>query len=182
MSQVHEDMSDRASKWRRGGIWVLRLVVAGVLLAAAAPKLADPVAFAAKLPNYRLFPDVLVNVVATTAPMLELLAALALLSGRLYRGGVWLAVGLMATFTALIGSALARGSTSTAAASATPSRPSRSAPSTSCATSCSSASPSCWRSTSGVSRRGEELHAPGRVSGSPRGRECRRARVVDTRR
>lgn len=109
MSQVHEDMSDRASRWRRGGVWVLRLVVAGVLLAAAAPKLADPVAFAAKLPNYRLFPDVLVNLVATTAPMLELLAALALLSGRLYRGGVWLSVGLMATFTALIGSALARG-------------------------------------------------------------------------
>ncbi|WP_170136149.1 MauE/DoxX family redox-associated membrane protein [Nannocystis exedens] len=102
-------MSDRATQWRRGGIWVLRLVVAGVLLAAAAPKLADPAAFAAKLPNYRLFPDVLVNVVATTAPMLELLAALALLSGRLYRGGVWLSVGLMATFTALIGSALARG-------------------------------------------------------------------------
>lgn len=109
MSQVHEDMSDRASRWRRGGVRVLRLVVAGVLLAAAAPKLADPVAFAAKLPNYRLFPDVLVNVVATTAPMLELLAALALLTGRLYRGGVWLSVGLMATFTALIGSALARG-------------------------------------------------------------------------
>ncbi|PCC73348.1 Methylamine utilisation protein MauE [Nannocystis exedens] len=109
MSQVQADMSDRATQWRRGGIWVLRLVVAGVLLAAAAPKLADPAAFAAKLPNYRLFPDVLVNVVATTAPMLELLAALALLSGRLYRGGVWLSVGLMATFTALIGSALARG-------------------------------------------------------------------------
>jgi len=109
MSQVSETMSDRASHWRRGGVWVIRIVVAGVLLAAAVPKLADPAAFAAKLPNYRLFPDVLVNVVATTAPMLELLAALALLSGRLYRGGVWLSVGLMAMFTALIGSALARG-------------------------------------------------------------------------
>ena len=41
--------------------------------------------------------------------MLELVAAAALVSGRLYRGGVWLTVGLMATFTALIGSALARG-------------------------------------------------------------------------
>ncbi|MCY1058450.1 MauE/DoxX family redox-associated membrane protein [Nannocystis sp. SCPEA4] len=109
MSQVSETMSDRASQWRRGGIWALRIVVAGVLLAAAVPKLADPAAFAAKLPNYRLFPDFLVNIVATTAPMLELVAALALLSGRLYRGGVWLSVGLMAMFTALIGSALARG-------------------------------------------------------------------------
>jgi putative oxidoreductase len=109
MSQVSETMSDRAPQWPRGGIWALRIVVAGVLLAAAVPKLADPAAFAAKLPNYRLFPDFLVNIVATTAPMLELVAALALLSGRLYRGGVWLSVGLMAMFTALIGSALARG-------------------------------------------------------------------------
>lgn len=109
MSPAQKDMSDRASRLWRGGVWAARLVIAGVLLAAAVPKLLDPAAFAAKLPNYRLFPDVLVNLVATTAPMLELLAALALLTGRLYRGGVWLSLGLMAMFTALIGSALARG-------------------------------------------------------------------------
>jgi hypothetical protein len=84
-------------------------VLAGVLLAAAIPKLADPAGFAAKLPNYRLFPDFSVNIVAAVAPMFELLAAAALLSGRLYRGGVWLATGLMATFTVLIASALLRG-------------------------------------------------------------------------
>lgn len=112
MSQVDQGMSNETSssdrRWR-GAVWVVRVILAGVLLAAAVPKLADPAAFAAKLPNYRLFPDFLVNIVATTAPMLELVAALALLSGKLYRGGVWLSVGLMAMFTALIGSALARG-------------------------------------------------------------------------
>lgn len=102
-----QDMSV-GTGWHRL-VWLLRIVLAGVLLAAAIPKVADPAAFAAKLPNYRVFPDALANVVAAVAPMLELLAAAALLTGRLYRGGVWLTAGLMAMFTALIGSALARG-------------------------------------------------------------------------
>ena len=105
----HTDMSQEPSPTWRRLVWLLRIVLAGVLLAAAAPKIADPAAFAAKLPNYRVFPDSLANIVAAVAPMLELLAAATLLTGRLYRGGVWLTAGLMAMFTALIGSALARG-------------------------------------------------------------------------
>lgn len=103
------DMSQETSPTWRRFVWALRLVVAGVLIAAAIPKIADPAGFAAKLPNYRVFPDALVNIIAAVAPMLELVAAAALVSGRLYRGGVWLSVGLMATFTALIGATLARG-------------------------------------------------------------------------
>lgn len=102
-------LSHETSSWWPRLVWFARLALAGVLLAAAAPKLADPAGFAAKLPNYRLFPDPLVNIIAAVAPALELLAAAALLTGRLYRGGVWLAFGLMATFTALIASALLRG-------------------------------------------------------------------------
>lgn len=103
------DLSRETSPWWPRLVWAARLVLAGVLLAAAIPKLADPAGFAAKLPNYRLFPDAAVNVVAAVAPMWELLAAAALISGRTYRGGVWLATGLMATFTVLIASALLRG-------------------------------------------------------------------------
>lgn len=103
------DLSSETSSWWPRLVWAARLVLAGVLLAAAAPKLADPAGFAAKLPNYRVFPDPLVNIIAAVAPALELLAAAALLTGRLYRGGVWLATGLMATFSALIASALLRG-------------------------------------------------------------------------
>ena len=105
----YRDMSAETSPTWRRLVWLLRIVLAGVLLAAAAPKIADPAAFAAKLPNYRVFPDSLANIVAAVAPMLELLAAATLLTGRFYRGGVWLTAGLMAMFTALIGSALARG-------------------------------------------------------------------------
>jgi putative oxidoreductase len=103
------DLSRETSSWWPRLVWAVRLVLAGVLLAAAIPKLTDPAGFAAKLPNYRLFPDASVNIVAAVAPMWELLAAAALLSGRLYRGGVWLVTGLMATFTVLIASALLRG-------------------------------------------------------------------------
>lgn len=103
------DLSRETSPWWPRLVWAARLALAGVLLAAAVPKLGDPAGFAAKLPNYRVFPDAAVNIIAAVAPMLELLAAAALLSGRLYRGGVWLATGLMATFTALIASALLRG-------------------------------------------------------------------------
>lgn len=109
MNQGPQDMTDRSTRMWRGAVWAARLVLAGVLLAAAFPKLADPAAFAARLPNYRVFPDVLANILAATAPVYELLAAAALLSGRLYRGGVWLTLALMAVFTALIGSALVRG-------------------------------------------------------------------------
>lgn len=74
-----QDMSSEPSLWRRAA-WPARLVLAGVFLAAAAPKLADPAAFAAAIANYRAFPDALVNLVATVVPALELVGALALLT------------------------------------------------------------------------------------------------------
>lgn len=109
VAHAPSDMPSRADRLWRGAAFVGRLALAGVLLAAALPKLADPAGFAAKLPNYQIFPDALVNLIAAVVPMLELLAALALVSGVLYRGGVWLAGGLLASFTALLASALARG-------------------------------------------------------------------------
>lgn len=103
------DLSARPSRLWRGCVWAARIALAAVLLVAALPKLVDPVDFAAKLPNYRVFPDPLVNIIAVVSPVLELLAAATLLTGRLYRGGVWLSAGLMAIFTALIAVTLGRG-------------------------------------------------------------------------
>jgi hypothetical protein len=67
-------------RWAVVGAWLARLVLAGVFLAAAAPKIADPPAFAAAIANYRLFPDAAVNLIATVVPALELVGALALLT------------------------------------------------------------------------------------------------------
>jgi len=100
-------MSPEPSLWRRAA-WPARLVLAGVFLAAAAPKLADPAGFAAAIANYRAFPEALVNLVATVVPALELVAALALLSPW-RRGGALLLGALLLGFTALLALSLARG-------------------------------------------------------------------------
>ena len=91
-----------------GLAWLARLVLAGVFLAAAAPKLADPAAFATAIANYQAFPDALVNLIATIVPALELVGALALLTAW-RRGGALLLGGLLLGFTVLLAVSLARG-------------------------------------------------------------------------
>ncbi len=104
---VPEDMSQKPSAWD-GLAWLARLVLAGVFLVAAAPKLADPAAFATAIANFRVFPDNLVNLVATVVPALELTGALALLTPW-RRGGALLLGILLLAFTALLAASLARG-------------------------------------------------------------------------
>ncbi len=101
------DMSSAPSLWRRAA-WPARLVLAGVFLAAAAPKLADPAGFAAAIANRRAFPDALVNLVATIVPALELVGAVALLTPW-RRGGALLLGALLLGFTTLLAISLARG-------------------------------------------------------------------------
>jgi putative oxidoreductase len=88
--------------------WLARLVLAGVFLAAAAPKLLDPAAFAEAIAKYQVFPDAAVNLIATVVPALELVGALALLTPW-RRGGALLLVGLLLGFTVLLAVSLARG-------------------------------------------------------------------------
>jgi putative oxidoreductase len=104
---VPEDMSQKPPV-REGLAWLARLVLAGVFLAAAAPKLADPAAFATAIANYQAFPDALVNLIATVVPALELTGALALLTPW-RRGGALLLAGLLLGFTVLLAVSLARG-------------------------------------------------------------------------
>lgn len=106
-SPVPQDMSSEPALWRRAA-WPARLVLAGVFLAAAAPKLADPAGFAGAIANYRAFPDALVNLVATVVPALELVGAAALLTPW-RRGGALLLAALLLGFTALLAVSLARG-------------------------------------------------------------------------
>lgn len=109
-SHVSEDMSPKPSHSKLGLAltWLARLTLAGVFLAAAAPKLADPVGFATAIANYQAFPDASVNLIATLVPALELVGALALLTPW-RRGGALLLAGLLLGFTALLAVSLARG-------------------------------------------------------------------------
>jgi uncharacterized membrane protein YphA (DoxX/SURF4 family) len=88
--------------------WLARLVLAGVFLVAATPKLLDPAAFATAIANFRVFPDALVNAIATLVPALELVGALALLTPW-RRGGALLLAGMLLAFTTLLAVSLARG-------------------------------------------------------------------------
>lgn len=90
------------------GAWILRLGLAGVYIVAAIPKIVDPWAFARAIHNFRILPLEVIPAVAAWLPPLEALAALAVVSGILYRGGlVWL-TGLSLAFAGGIVSAIAR--------------------------------------------------------------------------
>jgi len=90
--------------------WLLRLLLAGVLLAAALPKLRDAATFLQQTANYDLWVSI-APFVAVTLPAVELVAALALLFGprSLRLGAAALTVGLMALFVVVVGYAYARG-------------------------------------------------------------------------
>ena len=84
-------------------------MVAGVFVAAAVPKLMDPVTFAEDVANYDSRPEFSRPIIAAFIRVLELVAAAALLVPRLARGAVVVVLGLDLAFIALIGSVLVRG-------------------------------------------------------------------------
>lgn len=107
ITTVPEDMSTKPGR-REALAWLARLILAGVFLAAAAPKLLDPAAFATAIANYQAFPDGTVNLIAAVVPALELVGALALLTPW-RRGGALLLAALLLGFTVLLAVSLARG-------------------------------------------------------------------------
>lgn len=93
----------------RAAVWSARLVVAAVFIAAAIPKIADPLAFAAAIRGYQAFPAWSHNLLAAFVPMLELVGAIALLGGWKRRAGAIVLGGLTLAFIALIASVIVRG-------------------------------------------------------------------------
>lgn len=90
-------------------VWIARGAVAAVFLAAALPKIADPIGFATAIRNYQVFPAWSVAPLAALVPMLELVGAVALVSGWRRRAGAIVLGGLTVAFIALIASVIARG-------------------------------------------------------------------------
>ena len=92
--------------------WALRLCVwllGAAFLAAALPKIADPPGFLEAIHAYRLAPEWALPAMALALPWLELLLALALISGRARRSAALLASLLLAVFMAALATDLARG-------------------------------------------------------------------------
>lgn len=89
--------------------WTARLAIGVVLVAAAAPKIADPGAFAWAVGRYE-FPWAPAGPVAVFLPWIELFAGLAVLAiPALRRGALGLAAGLFAGFAAAGAAALLGG-------------------------------------------------------------------------
>ena len=90
-------------------LWILRLGLAGVYLFAAIPKVLDPWSFARAIWNFRIVPLGPIPAITLWLPILEGLAAFAVLIGVFRRGGLCILNILSATFAAAIISAMARG-------------------------------------------------------------------------
>lgn len=86
-----------------------RMIVAGVFVYAAVPKLLDPQAFAESIANYRVLPDVFSAWGALVLPSVELVLAAALLWGPLVEGAAWLIGALLLMFSSGMVQALVRG-------------------------------------------------------------------------
>ena len=90
-------------------IWLLRLVIAGVFLFAAIPKLRDPVAFADSIRNYQMVSDSWASMLALFLPMLELIVAVCLIIPFTRRGAAIVSAGMLLMFCFVIGQAMYRG-------------------------------------------------------------------------
>jgi uncharacterized membrane protein YphA (DoxX/SURF4 family) len=88
---------------------IVRIAAGLVFVAAALAKIGDPAAFSLAVHNYRMTPAGVENVIALVLPWIELLAGLALVLDVRARAGAVITLALMILFTALVGSAWARG-------------------------------------------------------------------------
>lgn len=89
--------------------WTMRIILAGVFLYAGYLKVKDPIQFTEDIRNYQLIQDPLPAALALSLPWLEILAALGVLTGLLYRGSLVVLAGMILTFILAISSAWARG-------------------------------------------------------------------------
>ncbi len=99
------------SRVRSTFIWLARLSVAGLFLAACIAKIRNPELFALAVHRYRILPGEWVNLAAIFLPWIELTAAMAVLAApaRLRAAGALLLTGLLTVFTLAISLNLLRG-------------------------------------------------------------------------
>ena len=88
---------------------ILRCAVGLLFLYAGGVKITDTQQFAYAIQNYRLLPWTASIVLAVYLPWLEVVCALALISGRLYLGALAALAGMTVMFMGALGSAWARG-------------------------------------------------------------------------
>jgi uncharacterized membrane protein YphA (DoxX/SURF4 family) len=90
-------------------ILLLRLVIGGLFVVAAVPKIASPEQFAIAVDNYHFLPEALVNIWAIALPWIELVVGLLLIGGIWVEAAAMLSALMYLSFVIALSSALARG-------------------------------------------------------------------------
>lgn len=101
----------RALSNRLSSPWLVglcRIGVGLVFVVSGLSKIGDPGAFATQIHNFRLAPGAAEHLIAVTLPWIELLAGLSLVLDLRARAGAWLSAAMMAAFTLMVASAMAR--------------------------------------------------------------------------
>lgn len=87
----------------------VRISLGAIFIYAALPKIADPVAFAGSVANYRILPYFWSYLAAAALPFLELICGLLLVSGYRVKTGALIIAALNVAFMAALVSVIARG-------------------------------------------------------------------------
>jgi uncharacterized membrane protein YphA (DoxX/SURF4 family) len=91
-------------------LWrILDLIVGGIFIYAGLTKIADPMGFANDIDNYKILPWPIIVGLAFYLPWLEIFCGLALITRRLYLGGLSILTALISLFIIASVSAKARG-------------------------------------------------------------------------
>ena len=89
--------------------FVFRWVLGAIFIYASINKIEDPAALSEAISNYRLFPDVLINLLAIWLPWLELMTGLFLITGLWIKGNALILSILSLLFGIITGIAIFRG-------------------------------------------------------------------------
>ncbi len=90
-------------------LFVLRAILAFVFIYAAIPKIAEPGDFSLAIANYKLLPDISINVLGIILPWIEISAAILLLFGVAVKENSEIISVMLIVFIIAIGISLARG-------------------------------------------------------------------------
>jgi uncharacterized membrane protein YphA (DoxX/SURF4 family) len=101
--------ADLRSRSEKLPLFLARLLLGAIFLAAGAAKIFHPGQFADIISNYQILPDYLVNLAAIVLPWIETTIGLLILCGLWLPGSVVLADSLLVIFLLALASAAARG-------------------------------------------------------------------------
>jgi len=87
----------------------IRVFLGFVFIFAAITKVADPEGFSLSIYNYKLMPDILINVLAIALPWIELVAGILLIFGISVKENSAILTGLLVVFIIAIAISMARG-------------------------------------------------------------------------